>query len=435
MKVKRNLQDYEDGADFSGYARVMRKRDFGRISFWKVRFQEEDYQLFIQRGMIENFQEIKKLALGSIVFFEGKKMVTKTGEASILINLIQVEHEGCDILQNKLGGINYLGKSDSRVLDLIANKSFFDYSLLLSRLLGGIRRFLSENEFMEFTTGILQECFEGGQAVPFQTRCKTNGKTFYLSLTSELKLKRLMIAGFEKVYEISQSFRNEGIDKMHLPEFTLLELYAINQSYKDMINFLEKMVFEVLTEATGENYVKNGADLISFNPPFERITFDEACTMFLKIEGKKCTIEWLEERFPGMFSRNMDEFTWTMKLVDKIFTPNFIKPTFLIDVPSGISPFAKRQSKNEKISESAFFIAMGINIATISTDENNVERVSMFLAEQSKKTGHVVNQDYLDVLEFGLPQTAGIGFGLNRFFMIFQEGKKSARETCLFPLF
>ncbi len=124
-----------------------------------------------------------------------------------------------------------------------------------------------------------------------------------------------------------------------------------------------------------------------------------------------------------------------MKLVDRIFTPHIVQPTFLTKVPSGISPFAKRDASNERLSESAFFIAMGVNIATISTDENNVDVIAPLLKKQAEKTGRPVNQEYLKILDFGLPQTAGMGFGLNRFFMLFQEGERSARETCALPIF
>lgn len=435
MKRINSIEKFADGAKFFGYARVFKKRYFGAISFWKVRFQEEEVQLFIQKKVIENFSETKKIALGSLIFFEGEKMVTKTGEPSIAVSLIRVEHDGHSTLQDKLSGVNHISRSGNRVLDMTTNKQLFDYLLLLSELLGRIRKFLIKNEFKEFITGTLQEYFEGGRAEPFQTQCKTNGKTLYLSLTSELKLKRLMVAGFEKVYEISQSFRNEGIDRKHLPEFTLLELYAVNQNYKDMMNLLEKMMSEILFGAVDEFFIANKNSAVDFRMPFVRKTFDEACLEFLGIREEYCTIEWLAEKFPTVFSIKMDEFTWMDKLVNKFFTPNFIKPTFLVDVPSGISPFAKKHSQNNRLSESAFFIAMGVNIATISTDENDVEKISALLFEQSKKTGKPVNRDYLNVLEFGLPPTAGIGFGLNRFFMLLQEGEKSARETCPLPIF
>jgi len=436
MKRKSFLEDYENGVKFSGYARILRKKNgYSKILFWRVRFKENNVQLIFQREKIFNLDEIRKIPLGSLIFFEGEKAVSPSGEHSIYVYSIRTELESNKILQNKLSGVNYLSKSDNRILNMIASDSFFNYSLLLSLLLNGVRSFLAKSGFREFMTGILQNYFEGGLAEPFQTQCREKKRPLYLSLTSELKLKRLIIAGFEKVYEISQSFRNEGIDRMHLPEFTLLELYAVNQDYKDMMRLLEEMVSEVLIEVTGKSMLPDGGNTISFMPPFARKTFHEACLEFLGIGGEECTIGWLEKKLPNMFSGDMDEFTWTMKLVDKIFTPNFIEPTFLIDVPSGISPFAKNHPQNPRLSESAFFIAMGVNMATISTGENTVEKVSMLLADQSRRTGRPVNKDYLSALELGLPQTAGIGLGLNRFFMLFQQAEKSARETCLFPVF
>jgi len=435
MKSKVFLEKVEDGRKFSGYARVLRKREFGKISFWKVRFCENDVQLLIQEGITADYCQVKKCPLGSIVFIEGEKTVTKKGEPSIAVGLVRIEKEGCEVLQNKLGGINHRSRSGNRILDMIASKPLFDYLLTISGVTDVLRQYLRINGFRELTTGILQEYFEGGQAEPFKTQCRANGKQLYLSLTSELKLKRLMVAGFEKVYEISQSFRNEGIDRIHLPEFTLLELYAVNKDYRDMMQLLEQMTYAVLVETVGKASLFHGEKEVSFSPPFKRRTFDDACIEFLGVEGRKCTVEWLAGRFPNLFSAGMDEFTWTMKLVDKIFTPNLIEPTFLTDVPSGISPFAKKHPQNKKLSESAFFVSLGVNMATISTDENDVEKISRLLFEQSSKTGRPINEDYLSVLEFGLPQMAGIGFGLNRFYMLFQENEKVARETCLLPVF
>ncbi|KKQ04512.1 MAG: Lysine-tRNA ligase, partial [Candidatus Moranbacteria bacterium GW2011_GWF1_36_4] len=331
MRDKNFLEKVENGTQFSGYARVLKKRDFGKISFWKVRFQEEDVQLLIQKGLTTDYEQFKKVGLGSLIFFEGEKIVTQKGEPSISIKSVYLEKEGCEVLQNKLGGINHLSRSGNKVMDIIANKSLFDYILIMSQLNDAVRQFLRKEGFREFVTGILQEHFEGGQAEPFQTVCKANGKKLYLSLTSELKLKRLMVAGFEKVYELSQSFRNEGIDRMHLPEFTLLELYAVNQNYHDMMQLLERMIFHVLTKVTGQSSIFDGNSEVCFKPPFARKTFDEACLEFLGIRGDKCTATWLARKFSGVFFEDMDEFTWTMKLVDKIFTPNFIEPTFLVD--------------------------------------------------------------------------------------------------------
>jgi len=435
MKGNIFLQNYENGVKFSGYARILKKRDFGKISFWKTRFRENEVQILIQEGVTVDFQQTKIIKLGSLIFFEGERVETKTGEPSILVSLVRVEREGCDVLRNKLSGINHLGRNSNRVLDMIAVKNLFDYLSLVSDLTGAARNFLRLKNFREFNTGILQEYFEGGQATPFKTQCKANGKTLYLSLTSELKLKRLIVAGFENVYEISQSFRNEGIDRMHLPEFSLLEFYSVDKNYTDMMNLLEEMLLEILFKILGKSILLKGANIINFKPPFSRMTFDEACLDFLGISGADCAIELLEKIFPEIFNDRMDEFTWVMKLVDKIFAPNFINPTFLTDVPSGVSPFAKRRYNDEKLSETSFLIIGGINVATISTDENDVEKVSKFLAEQSFKIGRSINEDYLEILKFGIPETAGVGFGINRFTMLFQEGDVSARETCVFPIF
>lgn len=435
MKNNSFLKSVKNGERLSGYARILKKRDFGKMSFWKVRFCEDEIQLLVQKRSLNEYDEIKKIGLGSLIFIEGKKMVTKTEEPSIDVDFVRVEKEGSVVLQNKLSGINHLSKSGDRILDIISSKNLFDYLLLISRITREVRSFLEIKGFNEFSTGILQKYFEGGQAEPFQTVCRNNGDPLYLSLTSELKLKRLMVAGFEKVYELSQSFRNEGIDRMHLPEFTLLELYAVNQDYSDMMELTEQMVCSILNGVgRGVTFFYDKNEII-FHPPFARRTFDDLCLEFLGLPGHECNSDWLAVKYPDIFHSGMNEFTWIMKLVDKVFTPNIMHPTFLTDIPSGISPFAKKNTRNNKLSESAFFVAMGINIATISTDENDVSIIKPLLEEQSEKTGRPVNQDYLNVLSFGLPKTAGVGFGLNRFFMIFQEGKKSAKETCVLPVF
>lgn len=425
------------GATFCGFARILIKRKIGNISFWDVRYVEGIVQLVLKKNILHNYKSISKLPVGSIVNFSGVKMSTQKNLYSIEVSVVEKYFVFTGIMPDKFHGLNNEIRYRNRVLDLISNKDSFNLFKKISTATQVIRSFLYKHDYREFNSGILHKVFEGGQASPFSTFCNANKKTLYLNLTNELRLKRLLIAGFEKVFEISQSFRNEGIDAIHFPEFSLLEFYAVQQNCKDMMMLVEKMVKEVFEENDGIEKVKSCDDsniksVISCNS-FKCFSFKEAFEMYVG-DYDDCVLSKMTKRFPGMFYEKMSTFTWLMKIIEKFFVPNIVNPTFLTDLPSGMSPFVKVIGDGT-ITERAFLIAQNLFIADIYSDENDGDKIRERLKQQSCETGISIKDDYLQNLSFGLIKTAGVGLGMNRLFMLFlNKQPKNIKETILYPM-
>ena len=427
------------GHSFMGLARIIAKRDFGKVLFWEVHFNIDTIQLMLQQKNLSNFDELQSIHLGSCVSFNGKKCVTRSGEHSIDVMEAQLEVSCVKTLPDKYHGLQQAHRYEDRILDLIMNPDVFGFFRLISDVTYRIREFLQKRGFREFNTGILHEYFEAGLAHPFVTICNANQKQYSLGLTSEVKLKQLIIAGYERVFEIMQSFRNEGISPMHSPEFTLLEVYQQAADYKQMMLLVEEMLAYAIIESYPnlQPLVDDGEDVqvIDFTPPYRRVPFFEACEQLLDLHEADCNLKTLISRFPQTFTDGMHQFTWFFKLVSKYISPCYLNPTFLTEIPSGISPFVKVNSSLPTQSERAILLIKGMEIADVYTDENDLRLAKQEMIKQSGYTGKSYNEYFLQMLELGLPPMAGIGFGLNRFFLTLRGNlPNNIKETILFPL-
>ena len=419
------------GAEYSGFARVLLKRHIGKIMFCRCRFLEEDIQMIFRKESLENYSQIVNSPKGSLLEVSGKKIHSSKGTPSLEITSAVVVHIYKGNLPDPQNPLSNKLRYRRRVIDLTTNEASFMLLKRQSVALMTIRKFLYEEKYGEFVTGTLQEVFEGGQAVPFETYCRAASKTVFLSLTSELKLKRLLVAGFSRVFEISQSFRNEGSDKVHTPEFTLLEAYAHGSGYLDMMKLLECMV-----EKIAEEIESGSAPLFTsgrYKAPFERLVFKEVFESHFG-DFDRFNIEYLSGLMPEMFNVAMSRFTWIMKLIEKVFVPTIPGPAFLVGLPAGMSPFVKNMDDGIT-TERAFFVADGLFIADIYTDENDFEKVRNSLEQQMLVTGNKPNEEYLTMLSLGLGRSAGLGMGLNRLAMLFLGVlPNDIKETILYPI-
>jgi lysyl-tRNA synthetase, class II len=435
MVMWKPLASHENGAQLAGYARVLQKRNMGALSFWRARFNDETIQLVLSRDQLKDYAQVRKIPPGSIIYITGEKCVTRTGEHSLMVLAIEERILCTWSMPDKYHGISQEQRYRLRVMDLICNAESFDFLRFVSQAVCEVRRLLWESGFREFNTGILQEYFEGGQAEPFRTHCQATGKELFLSLTSELKLKRLIIAGFERVFEVTQSFRNEGMDPFHSPEFSMLEVYAQEHTCEDMMRTAETMVQQV-AKSYAPSLQCLGADQVPilFKGPYQRIPFAEAYKRHVgPIE--ECTLPSLAVKHPQMFHLGMTKFTWMMKVIERMIVPKIWQPTFLTELPSGLSPLVKVCVDDPSVTERAFFIANGMFFADIYTDENDLAKVRAGLEAQSRETGRPANEDYLSLLAYGLPPTAGIGLSLNRLFMAFLETlPRNIKETFCYSL-
>ena len=438
MNYLNSFQKASFGTSFCGFARILFKRKIGNISFWNVRYVEDIVQLVLKKQVVINYQLISKLPVGSVVKFSGVKTKTQKNSHSIEVSAIEKYFVFKGTMPDKFHGLSNKVRYRDRCLDLISNNDSFNLFKKISTTTQVIRSFLYKHSYREFNSGVLHEVFEGGQATPFSTVCNANKKTLYLSLTSELRLKKLLIAGFEKVFEISQSFRNEGIDAVHSPEFSLLEFYAVQKNHKDMMVLIEEMVREVVRENNGTEDIEcyDNSDVktvVSYKDQFKRMSFRDAFEIYVG-DHNDCTLPKMVEKFPKMFNGEMTTFTWLMKIIEKFFVPNIVNPTFLIDLPSGMSPFATVSPGGES-TERAFFIAQRLFIADIYSDGNDSDKIRRILEQQYHKMGIPIKDEHLRFLSFGLVKTAGVGLGMNRLFMLFlNKLPKNIKETMLYPM-
>jgi lysyl-tRNA synthetase class 2 len=437
MKIGELLSSAPEGTVFFGRARLLSMRKFGKVCFCGVRFREDNIQIMLTADLC-NYGEIIRLPLGSMVRIKGAKFISKTGEATLHLSEAQVEYIFSEPLPDKYHGMSPALRYRDRALDLMVNADSFLFAKKMSIAVSTIRQSLYREGFHEFITGVLQDRFEAGQANPFSTLCRANNRKLYLSLTSELKLKRLIISGFERVFEMAQSFRNEGIDATHSPEFTLLEIYAVDHDCDMMMKILEKIVYDVVVACEGEARVSNQATIdgvidVSYDLPFRRLPFKVAFEEKVG-EWKDCNINSLSEMMPEMFNLSMSRFTWLMKVIEKMIASSLIEPTFLTELPVAMSPFV-RNCDNGETSDRSFLFAQGVFLADIYTDENRLEKVEQALRVQSSETNNLINKDYLGALKYGIPPTAGVGMGLNRLLMLMLNGlPQNIKETILYPI-
>jgi lysyl-tRNA synthetase class 2 len=330
-----------------------------------------------------------------------------------------------------------------RYLDLLANKEVRDLFSIRSQIIGAMRRFLSERGFIEVETPILQPIAAGALARPFATYHHALEQELYLRIAIELHLKRLIIGGMDKVYEIGRVFRNEGISTRHNPEFTMLESYEAYADYNDVMNMVEEMVSSIAEAVLGKTEVQFGDDIINFSPPWHRIPLQEAIYKSCGINIEEYPDE--ESLRKAMETRGIDgkEIKGQGKLIDKLISafvePNLLQPTFLLDYPVEMSPLAKRKPGNEHLVERFEAFIGGMEIANSFTELNDpMEQRERFQQQQelramlSDEEVERIDEDFLLALEYGMPPTGGLGMGVDRLIMLFTN-QQSIREVILFP--
>ncbi len=426
-----------DGDQFTGRARLLSRRHIGKVCFCGARFKEDQVQIMFN-NQLPNYSELVGLPLGSIIAVRGHKIVTRTGMPTLQVTNAEPMFIYTGTMPDKHHGLSSALRYRNRVEYLMTDEDVFLFVKKISTTLHAMRKTLHAHSFREFPTGVLQETFEAGQAAAFSTHCRATGKQMHLSLTSELKLKRLIAGGFERVFEVGQSFRNEGIDHIHSPEFTMLEAYAAEARCTDMENLLEEIVATVVQDCQGDKTLMLQTDnstesqAVSYQTPFVRLPFQEAFDRWVG-DYQTCNREALTERFPQAFNHQMTRFTWLMKVVEQLIVPHIVVPTFLTKLPTGMSPFV--HNNPDGTSERSFLISQGCFLADIYTDENDPEKISSALAQQATETGNTLNKDYLRVLELGMPPTASIGLGVNRLLMLMLGNLPyNIKETILYPI-
>ena len=444
MDVKENYEEME-GKQVSLAGRVMQKRVMGKASFCNILDQSGNIQSYVARDSVgeEAYKDFKKLDIGDIVGIEGEVFKTKTGEISIHASAVKLLSKSLQILPEKYHGLtNTDMRYRQRYVDLIMNPEVKDTFIKRSKIISAIRKYLDGQGFMEVETPMLVANAGGAAARPFETHFNALDEDLKLRISLELYLKRLIVGGMERVYEIGRVFRNEGLDTRHNPEFTLMELYQAYTDYNGMMDLTENLYRHVAQEVLGTTkIVYNGIEM-DLGKPFERITMVDAVKKYAGVDWNE--VETLEQA-RELAKEHKIEFEERHKKGDilnlffeEYVEEHLVQPTFVMDHPIEISPLTKKKPDNPEYVERFEFFMNGWEMANAYSELNDPidQRERFALQDANAAAGDEeaehTDEDFLNALEIGMPPTGGIGFGIDRMCMLLTDSA-AIRDVLLFP--
>ena len=442
--IKENFEEME-GKHISVAGRVMQKRVMGKASFCNILDLSGNIQSYVARDSIgeESYKDFKKLDIGDIIGIEGEVFKTKTGEISIHASAVKLLSKSLQILPEKFHGLtNTDTRYRQRYVDLIVNPEVRDTFIKRSRIISAVRRYLDGQGFMEVETPMLVANAGGAAARPFETHFNALNEDLKLRISLELYLKRLIVGGLERVYEIGRVFRNEGLDTRHNPEFTLMELYQAYTDYNGMMDLTENLYRHVAQEVLGTTKIVYKGIEMDLGEPFERITMVDAVKKYAGVDWNE--VETLEQARELAKEHNL-EFEERHKKGDilNLFFEEYVEehllqPTFVMDHPVEISPLTKKKPENPNYVERFEFFMNGWEMANAYSELNDpIDQRERFAAQEEafaagdEEANHT-DEDFLNALEIGMPPTGGIGFGIDRMCMLL-TGAEAIRDVLLFP--
>ena len=437
--------DEMEGQTVTLAGRMMSKRVMGKASFCNIQDLQGNMQSYVARDSIgeEEYKAFKKMDIGDIVGLKGEVFRTKTGEISIHAAEVTLLSKSLQVLPEKFHGLTDTDiRYRQRYVDLIMNPEVKDTFIKRSKILSAIRKYLDGQGFMEVETPMLVSNAGGAAARPFETHFNALGEDFKLRISLELYLKRLIVGGMERVYEIGRVFRNEGLDTRHNPEFTLMELYQAFTDYNGMMDLTENLYRHVAQEVLGTTkIVYNGVEM-DLGRPFERITMVDAVKKYAGVDWNE--VNTLEEA-RALADEHHVEYEERHKKGDilSLFFEEFaeehlIQPTFVMDHPIEISPLTKKKPENPEYVERFEFFMNGWEMANAYSELNDpIDQRERFKAQeellaQGDEEANTTDEDFLNALEIGMPPTGGIGFGIDRMCMLLTDSA-AIRDVLLFP--
>ena len=437
--------DELDGKSVSVAGRIMSKRVMGKASFCNIQDLKGNIQSYVARDNIgeESYKDFKKMDIGDIVGIKGEVFKTKTGEISIHATAVTLLSKSLQVLPEKFHGLTNTDlRYRQRYVDLIMNPEVKDTFVKRSKIISTIRRYLDGQGFMEVETPMLVANAGGAAARPFITHSNALGEDFKLRISLELYLKRLIVGGLERVYEIGRVFRNEGVDTRHNPEFTLMELYQAYTDYNGMMDLTENLYRYVAQEVLGTTkIVYNGVEM-DLGKPFERITMLDAVKKYSGVDFNE--IHTLEEARAAADAHHVEYEERHKKgdilnlFFEEFVEEHLIQPTFVMDHPIEISPLTKKKPENPDYVERFEFFMNGWEMANAYSELNDpIDQRERFKAQeellaQGDDEANTTDEDFMNALEIGMPPTGGIGFGIDRMCMILTDSA-AIRDVLLFP--
>jgi len=425
----------EIGLEISLAGRIIARRGHGKASFIDVRDGLGRIQAYARKDILgERYSLFQKLDLGDIIGIRGRVFKTRTGELTINISDFTLLAKSLRPLPEKWHGLQDIElRYRKRYLDLLFNPEVKRSFLIRGAIIRCIRNFLDERGYLEVETPMMQPVPGGATARPFRTHHYALDKDFYLRIAPELYLKKLVVGGLEKVYELNRNFRNEGMDRFHNPEFTMLEVYSAYGDYKKMMNLSEELICETVRRVNGALKINYQGNEIDLSPPWRRMTFKAALKEIggikLDYENEKKLKKIASEA--GLRVEDLSKSQILEHLLDKKVVPKLIQPTFILDYPEETSPLAKRKKDEPSLIERFEIFIGGGEIGNAYSELNDPieqrERLMRAKAEEGS-----LDEDFLEALEYGMPPTGGLGIGIDRLVMLLTNSS-SIRDVILFP--
>ena len=443
-EIKNNFDEFE-GKEVTLAGRLMSKRRMGKVGFGDLADREGRIQIFAKKDILgdEEYERFKKLDIGDIIGATGEVFKTETGEISVRVSKITLLSKSLQPLPEKFHGMTDTDmRYRQRYVDLIMNPEVKDTMIKRSKILSAIRKYLDAQGFLEVETPVLVANAGGAAARPFETHFNALDEDLKLRISLELYLKRLIVGGLERVYEIGRVFRNEGLDTRHNPEFTLMELYQAYTDYHGMMDLTENLYRHVAQEVLGTTKITYNGIEMDLGKPFERITMVDAVKKYAGVDFTE--IKTLEEAQKVAKEHHIEYEPHHKKgdilnlFFEEYAEEHLIQPTFVMDHPIEISPLTKKKPENPEYVERFEFFMNGWEMANAYSELNDpIDQRERFKAQEEllakgDEEANTTDEDFMNALEIGMPPTGGIGFGIDRMCMLLTDSA-AIRDVLLFP--
>lgn len=437
------LQDFQESYAIAG--RIMARRDFGKAAFIQLQDGSGRLQVYVSRDQVgeETFGHFRKFDIGDIIGVTGVPFRTKTNELSLRASSIQLLTKSLLPLPEKWHGLTDVEtRYRQRYLDLISNDEVREMFYKRSRIVSLIRKHMLENGYLEVETPMMHPVAGGATARPFVTHHNALKMDLFLRIAPELYLKRLVVGGFDRVFEINRNFRNEGISIQHNPEFTMMEFYRAYATYQDLMDYTEELICSLASDVCGSLKISYGGKEVDLTPPWDRLTMKESIVKYGDVE--MAALENIEQlrNYADKLGLEPNKMMGPGKLLAEIFDvvvePNLWQPTFITEYPTEISPLSRKNDENPEVVDRFELFVVGRELANAFSELNDpIDQKERFVQQLEEKAAgddeaHAMDADYIRALEYGLPPTAGEGIGIDRLVMLLTDAA-SIRDVILFP--
>ncbi|MDX2494255.1 MAG: lysine--tRNA ligase [Desulfuromusa sp.] len=440
---KQKLEEIDVNYRIGG--RIMARRDFGKAAFLQLQDGSGRIQIYVAKNQVgeDVFENFKKFDIGDIIGVSGVPFRTKTDELSIRAAEIRLLTKSLLPLPEKWHGLTDVEtRYRQRYLDLIVNPDVREVFRKRSQIVSLIRQYMLDGDYLEVETPMMHQIAGGATAKPFVTHHNTLKMDLFLRIAPELYLKRLVVGGFDRVFEINRNFRNEGISIQHNPEFTMMEFYQAYATYDDMMDFTEELVCHVTNKVCGSLVIPYGEKEVDLTPPWDRLTLKESIVKYGAIE--MAVLEDRDQSFAYAQSLGLElegrisHGKLLAEIFDEVVEPKLWQPTFITEYPTEISPLSRKNDQNPDVVDRFELFIVGRELANAFSELNDpLDQKERFLQQLEEKAAgdeeaHGMDEDYIRALEYGLPPTAGEGIGIDRLVMLLTNSA-SIRDVILFP--